>query len=381
LTALAECLERAGGYHPSAHRSVIRGSYHELRSDALDPRSLGVYPEDRYTDPGFRFQRYSDDLDLAWVWGYSFARAQPILVPESVAYYGTTQAREGRNRPFVHEVSNGCAIGSCYSEAVLHGLLEVAERDGFLLTWFSRLPVRRIDPTTVPNQVLRLMLERLRSATGYRVELFDTTMEQGIPAFWVMARDISGRPDRPATISTGAAHLDPIKAMISAVHELAPMIDALPGAYRDRRELVDRMVTDSDLVDEMSHHILLYAHPATFPRFSFLFDRPPERYQDLAESWSWPKYDDIADDVRHLVDRYLKSNLDVVVVDQTGAEQSAGGFSCVKVLVPGTIPMTFGHRYRRVDGLPRLLTVPAELGYRSDGLYPVDLNPYPHPFP
>ncbi|MCW2761438.1 MAG: biosynthesis cyclodehydratase, partial [Marmoricola sp.] len=380
-TALAECLERAGGYHPSARRTVVRGSYDELRPDALDPKSLGVYPNDRYADPEFRFQRYADDLELAWVWGYSFRREQPVLVPQSVAYYGTTQAQHGRDQPFVHEVSNGCAIGSSLSEAVLHGLLEVAERDGFLLTWFTRLPVRRLDPTTVPGHVLPLMLERLRYATGYGVEVFDTTMEQGVPAFWAMARDLSGQSDRPATISTGAAHLNPVRAVINAVHELAPMIDALPGSYRDRRPLVERMVDDPELVVEMSHHVLLYGHPATLPRFSFLFQRPMEPYQDLAGSWSWPTFHDIADDARHLVERYLDSGLDVVVVDQTGSEQQAGGFRCVKVLVPGTIPMTFGHRFRRVDGLPRLLSVPALLGYRADPLDPADLNPDPHPFP
>ena len=37
-----------------------------------------------------------------------------------------------------------------------------------------------------------------------------------------------------------------------------------------------------------------------------------------------------------------------------------------KVIVPGTLPMTFGHRLRRTHGIPRLKEL---------------LNPHPHPFP
>jgi len=68
-------------------------------------------------------------------------------------------------------------------------------------------------------------------------------------------------------------------------------------------------------------------------------------------------------------------------VDQTSPEHRAGGFVCVKVIIPGTLPMTFGHHHRRVDGLPRLATVPHRLGYAARPLAPSDLNPHPHPFP
>ena len=79
--------------------------------------------------------------------------------------------------------------------------------------------------------------------------------------------------------------------------------------------------------------------------------------------------------------RLSSHGLDVVVVDQTTPEHRAGGLHCVKVIVPGTLPMTFGHANRRVHGLPRLFAVPALLGYRLQSLAPQDVNPHPHPFP
>ena len=79
---------------------------------------------------------------------------------------------------------------------------------------------------------------------------------------------------------------------------------------------------------------------------------------------------DLRDDLQAVIDRYLGTGLDVIVVDQTTPEHRAGGFSCAKVIIPGTLPMTFGHHHRRVTGLPRLYEIPRMLGYHPDRLDP-----------
>lgn len=49
--------------------------------------------------------------------------------------------------------------------------------------------------------------------------------------------------------------------------------------------------------------------------------------------------------------------------------------------MPGTLPMTFGHAARRVEGLSRVRTLPRTLGLRADALAEEEINPHPHPFP
>ena len=73
--------------------------------------------------------------------------------------------------------------------------------------------------------------------------------------------------------------------------------------------------------------------------------------------------------------------LDVIVVDQTSPEILRNGLHCVKVIVPGMLPMTFGYHMTRLEGLARVLTVPARLGFAKEPLAPGQLNPHPHPFP
>jgi len=69
------------------------------------------------------------------------------------------------------------------------------------------------------------------------------------------------------------------------------------------------------------------------------------------------------------------------VIDQTTPEHAAQDFRCVKVIMPGMLPMTFGHQYRRHTGFQRLYHLPAQLGYRDGPLTDADINPHPHPFP
>ncbi|NUT52608.1 MAG: TOMM precursor leader peptide-binding protein [Saccharothrix sp.] len=378
LTAITEALERYGNPHPLGRRTTVRAPYTEVADDALDPRALGLYPDDWYDQPDFRFARFDPDTPLAWVWGYSFRRAEPVLVPESYAYYGARTV--GEDRSLAYECSNGCALGGCLEEAILYGLLEVAERDAFLMTWYARLPVPRLDLGSARDRRIPVLAEFLRRRRGYEASAFSITMEQRVPAVLVLLVDALGRSDVPRHGFSAAAHPDPERALRSALTDAAAGIGSRMGRFD--ADHAARMVADPDEVREMPDHALLHGHPDTAPRLAFLdTGATAVPLADLAAHTAWPRHHDLGDDLAELVRRYLDTGLDVIAVDTTTPEQRAGGFAGAKVIVPGTLPMTFGHRFRRTHGIPRLATVPRLLGHRATDLTPDDVNPHPHPFP
>ena len=69
----------------------------------------------------------------------------------------------------MYETSNGCAIGGSLEEAIFHGILEIVERDAFLLTWYAKLPLPRLDLSSANDTELQLMIQRLRTITGYEL--------------------------------------------------------------------------------------------------------------------------------------------------------------------------------------------------------------------
>lgn len=376
LTALLEALERYGGTPPG--QAAVTASFDELGDRALDPRRLGHYPPDWYERPNFPFVPFESDRPYRWVWAWSFLRDAPILVPEAVGFFRAHQPESGA---FAYECSNGCALGSSFEEAVLYGLLEVAERDAFLLTWYARLRAPGIDLRGDPG--LRLLAATIEAETSYRVAVFDTTTEQRIPCVWAIA--VNPADDgRPALACSAACHLDPVRAVRGALVELGPALAGLMQRYADPDIVArsHRLVDDPTQVRTMADHGLLYANPRAAARLDFLTgSRAVGPVSDVAgPERGGLGSGDLRDNLLAVVSRYTSQEMDVIVVDQTTPEHRAGGFSCVQVVVPGTLPMTFGHRFRRTHGLPRLWEVPQLLGYPAP-LRPAEVNPHPHPFP
>jgi ribosomal protein S12 methylthiotransferase accessory factor len=374
LTAILEGLERYCGLSPRGKRTVVRDSYRNLQDAALNPASVGFHAREQYEQPDFPYRPFDPDEPTDWVWGYSFLTERPLLVPETLAFYGA-----GCGRGFVYETSNGCALGGSLEEAVFYGILEVVERDSFLMTWYAQLPLPRLDPYSSGDQELTLMLDRLKAVAGYEVLLFHSTMEHGIPSVWSAAKSTTGKGLH--LICAAGAHPDPVRAVKSSVHELAGMLLTQNEKFEKNRDEYRRMLDDPFEVRQMEDHSMLYGLPEAASRFHFLFqkDRPLRSFEEQFARPAWRL--DLTDDLKTLLTALRQVGLEVIVVDQTTPEILRNGLHCVKVIIPGTLPMTFGYRLTRLAGLDRVLTVPAALGYRNKPLTYEELNPHPHPFP
>jgi ribosomal protein S12 methylthiotransferase accessory factor len=374
LTAILEGLERYCGFAPRRKRTVVFDSYSRLHTTALDPYKVGFHAKEMFEQPDFPFTPFDPDSPIEWVWGYSFLQQRPILVPGLLAYYS-----QGYGGGFAYEISNGCAIGGSLEEAILHGIFEVIERDSFLMTWYARLRVPRLEHRSSGDRELSLMFHRLTAVTGYQVYLYNTTMENGIPSIWALAK--GGSEHRVNLICAAGAHLDPIRAAKSALFELAGMIPTAEQRWRERSEEAKSMFEDSFLVQQMEDHSLLYSLPQAEERLQFLLDdrRSVHTFDEAFPSMS--AHEDLTDDLKQVIQVFRGLQMDIIVIDQSSSETLRNGLRCVKVLIPGMLPMTFGHHLRRVTGLDRILEVPMKLRYVDRRLTLEELNPYPHPFP
>ncbi|GAB3896398.1 hypothetical protein GCM10029964_077680 [Kibdelosporangium lantanae] len=191
--------------------------------------------------------------------------------------------------------------------------------------------------------------EAMRADTGYDIMAFDITTSERVPCVWVMA--VNPADDgRAKVVCAAGSHLDPERATENALSELGPILTDLTRRYPPQRDKAHAMALDSSLVTVTSDHALLYADPSVFSRLSFLTDSTHVRpLNSLPQPTA---NDDLRADLVDLIAQYTANGLDVIVVNQTTPEHQAGGFTCVKVLIPGTLSMTFGHTHRRTTGLP-----------------------------
>jgi ribosomal protein S12 methylthiotransferase accessory factor len=375
MTAILEGLERSCGIDPKGKRTVVHNSYRNL-DRALNPLKLGVHADEQYAEQGYPFTPFHPDRKMNWVWGYSLIENQPILVPERLAYYSM-----GCGDGFVFETSNGCAIGGSLEEAIFYGMMEVLERDSFLITWYAKLSLPQIDPYSSNDEELHLMIDRMQEITGYDLYLYNATMEHGIPCILTITKNRTSDTDRLNLMCAAGAHLDPVRAVKSAIFESVGMITPLNKEFKKKKDEFLAMYHDSSLVKKMDDHGMVYGLPEAEERLHFLLNQN-QPLQTFQEAFQPSKHHaDLTDDLNGLLQTFRSLNLDVIVVDQTTPEIKRNGLHCAKVIIPGMLPMTFGHHLRRVTGLSRAVTVPKELGFVDRDLTVEELNPYPHPFP
>jgi ribosomal protein S12 methylthiotransferase accessory factor len=383
--ALFESVERLTGMSPLGRRTALRASFAELGPQAaVDPVRLGLPDLAHLGHPAARTVPYHPGLELDWVYGWSLTERRARAVPEHVAYWDLPERPGGRTR-VVYESSNGCGLGNSPQEAALYGLFEVAERDAFLMAWYAGTPLPGI---ALPDDDPLVTALAARSALmGYRLSLLDATNDLGIPAVVAVCRYEGDHPGAPRTFLAAGAHHDPRAAIRSAVAEVVTNVQdaahrpAGPGEARDPERLRP-MLTRPELVLDLDDHVGLNTLPEAQPRLEFLFAATgPAPWQER-----WPGAPAPVADLTRLLEetvgRLAAEGLEVLVVtqDEPGVRDRLG-LHCAKVVVPGTLPMTFGHVNRRTTGLPRLLEVPHRLGRTAAPLRHDELPLYPHPFP
>lgn len=348
--ALFEAVERENGMRPRKP-TTLEASFTELGiEEALDPERLGLCDFE---------QPYTPNLKIRWVRAWSYTKQKPVLVPEQVAYWDAPTPQEQR---FLYETSNGCGLGNSLTEAVLHGLFEVAERDAFLMAWYAETPLNTIKPPDDP--ILLHCTDRLEEL-GYELLLLNATNDIGIPAVLALARTDQNLPR--AFFAAGASP-DPVAAMRSAVAEVAVDVESFADRARAkpeqyRRERLLKLLEDPTLVRSMDDHVAVNTLPEAANRYAFLVEEEQVELEDQRD------HTDLKELLDHYAEKLGKQGLEVLAVDQSDPHTvNRLGLHSAKVIVPGALPMTFGHLHRRTHGLPRL-------GDRASK--PL----HPHPFP
>ncbi|HEU5377615.1 MAG TPA: TOMM precursor leader peptide-binding protein [Ktedonobacteraceae bacterium] len=375
-TGLLEALERYA-WTRTKEREVIFESYQHIKDQALHPAEVGLYRSEFYQAHPDSFIPFSADVATRWIWGYSFRQARPILVLEQLVHPNRYEVPN-----FVSTTTSGCAIGSTVEEALLFGLLESIERDGLLLTWYTKIAPRRINLWQCSNRQILHLLDRFEKR-GYDLHLLDTRFDMPVPSVVAVAALRTFTPEnRKIAVSVGCgASLSPEKAVLSALAEAGYWVDNVH--MEDHMDEMRELAQDYNKIKSVVDHGLVYGLPEAATRLAFLYQNPQEYSFDAAYAeWRahYPQTLDLRDDLLYCINTILNMGMDVIAVDLTNAEQERTGLKTFKVIVPGLLPIDFGGGRVRVLDLPRLRTAPRKAGYLPYDFDPSNYNRDPHPF-
>lgn len=360
--AFGEAVERycASTYHPG---SMTKASHDQVRHLSLNPAELLSFKDEQYPVKDSRLKALDSSDPIHWDWGYSLTRRKQVLVPALYVYCPYEL------ESFDFPSSTGLAAGTSREQAIQNAIFEIIERDAFVVTWVNKLLTPVLDLETTGDETIREFLKEC-SFLDIRVLIRRIDTDIAVPTFAAILLDESGKGP---PLSLGCAcHLDPLIGIKRALKEAVGtrytqrLINQQKRLPRSRAKLPVRTIED---------HALFYSGRESLKHVDFLtLPSPMMRFTDI------PCFD--LGGYRKNVGRCLEilrgKGMDTIAVDLTQEDVGSLGFSVVRVIVPGMVPMYFGE-----DHIPmskeRLYRVPKLSGFRR--LLPQgELNRVPHPF-
>jgi ribosomal protein S12 methylthiotransferase accessory factor len=261
--AIAEALERYCSLCPN-ELQISRGNLAELGNRAIDPREFVLYSRHQYDSVGFPYAEFDKYRHIAWRDAHELPDRAVYKVPASLIYLAHSPKSAGDS--LTTATSNGLAAGEDLDSAVLGGILELIERDSFLITWMNCLPVDQLDLPDLGAVEFDIVEHYRRFGIYIRIYLLPTD----IPVHVMMAvsRDEKDRP--PVTAVGLGCSLNPRDAARKALFELCQTRHGETWRYWNS-EAHQRIRAPTDIVSPTDHSGF-YASRLVPEAFAFLDD-------------------------------------------------------------------------------------------------------------
>ncbi len=350
---------------------LLFASFDELQRRRYGPRPLDIFslndflPWQKEAFPAFIRDA---QCPLGWVKGMNMARQVPVYLPAQLVYWNYRHGSE----PQLYECNtSGTAGHFTYEEATLAALLELIQRDGFMIHWLKIKHPRRIDQRTITDADVLDLLGRFTRA-NLDIQLLDITTDIGIPACLAVLLDSrGGRYEVHLASGIGFTERDVFLSALAELivvhgaqlHSEGPFI--LDEPYEPFRKPINNLQRLRVWRTEKMYRQFLPFVQGPFETVD-AFMRDVGRYDTVARRLSY-----VQEQLASLGEGY-----EIYIYEFEDPLLREIGFHVVRAIIPRIMGI---YLFEQSGSLAaeRLTSVPPKLGLEIRE----DLNPWPHPFP
>ena len=209
-SAMMEGFERYSAERQDSDETIIAtpneiGRY----GDYIDPKSLNL-PKD--------FEKKDiSDINLEWSKSKDIISGNEYYIPTNAIFH--PYASDSNAESLFKSNTNGLASGNILDEAILHGMLEVIERDAWSIFELTHKNYAQIDIESIESELILDIINKFESE-GIKIKLMDFTADIKIPTIAASADDTITKDAGLLTLGMGT-HLDPEVAILRALTEVA----------------------------------------------------------------------------------------------------------------------------------------------------------------
>ena len=209
-SAMMEGFERYSAERQEGDETII-ATLNEIgrHGDYIDPKSLNLPKDIEKKD--------INDINLEWSKSKDIISGNEYYIPTNAIFH--PYASDNNAESLFKSNTNGLASGNILEEAILHGMLEVIERDAWSIFELTHKNYAQIEIGSIESELILDIIDKFESE-GIKIKLMDFTADIKIPTIAASADDTITKDAGLLTLGMGT-HLDPEVAILRALTEVA----------------------------------------------------------------------------------------------------------------------------------------------------------------
>lgn len=362
-------------------KEFLRASMKDLEKKGktfLDINKLAGFSEEQKIANSQR--QFNQDSHFLWTKAKSLFCQEEVLIPAQLIFWTYNPEHQSWQECILREFNtNGAGGHYNLTQAILAGIYELIQRDGFLIYWLNHQPPPKISTDAIKYEPLRALLEDCWRL-GLEVDFFDTTSDIGIPS--CIGCIIDESDIGPRFSMGGGCGADWDKVLMRSLMEALSVRHWLRERQSDPEKnsviwsLDSKYRPFSDWSIDQAKRLTLWSGKKMFKNLEFFRKGRIVSLEEIKKNS--PQFVKPEEELNHLVETFknLGEDYEILYYQAKHKALSNLNYVSVKVVSPPLVPL-YLHEPNAPLGARRLKEIPEKLGFKAAK----DLNAWPHPFP
>ncbi len=178
-----------------------------------------IHPDDLIISNEVKSLDFEKERKIEWTLTKDIITENDYYIPSNAIFHPYIPKDAKNTSAIFKGNTNGLASGNVLEEAVLHGMLEVIERDAWSIFELTKKNKKCINIDNIENPLINELLEKFKKES-INIKLMDLTADIDIPTIAAIADDTILKDPALLTLGIGT-HLNPEIAVLRALTEVA----------------------------------------------------------------------------------------------------------------------------------------------------------------